>query len=330
MTYIGHHTKNKCGLKLTSFTSHVNGTCLYKGLPLKKRLVKLTVRPFHTDTTNQLGYYMAGLIEGDGSIILRQAEKEKISPKIVFTFGKNEIPMYEKLQKILNTGIIYSEKRGVCRYSITNADAVIKTINLVNGKFRTPKILALYKAIDNLNKWRNANIVKLPLDTSSLDSNGWLAGFIDTDGHFSVKLTGEYVSDDNVTRGRVQCVFSLNQSELNRVTKESNVPFMTQLAHFFQVNLNYKVENSPLFKEPAKKVVFFAQSDRKHYIVTSYLAKFPLMSSNYLNYLSFYQGLSFLGKRLEREEILKIREIKCSLNKSRTYYNWDHLNSFYS
>lgn len=114
---------------------------------------------------------MAGLIEGDGSIILRQGEKEKIYPKIVFTFGKNEIPIYEKLQKILNTRIIYSEKRGVCRYSITNADAVINTINLVNGKFRTAKI-ALYKAIDNLNKWRNANIVKLPLDTSSLDSNG--------------------------------------------------------------------------------------------------------------------------------------------------------------
>ena len=284
MTYIGHHTKNKCGLKLTSFTSHVNATCLSKGLPLKERLVKSIVRTIHTGTTNQLGYYLAGLIEGDGSIILRQGEREKISPKIVFTFGKNEIPMYEKLQKILNTGTIYSEKTGVCRYSITNADAVINTINLVNGKFRTPKILALYKAIDNLNKWRNTNLVKLPLDNSSLDSNAWFAGFIDTDGHFSIKLTGEYGSDETVTRGRVQCVFSLNQIELNRVTKESNVPFMTLLANFFQVNLNYKVENSPLFKEPDKKVVFFAQSDRKHYIITSYLAKFPLMSSKYLNY----------------------------------------------
>ena len=171
MTYSSHHTKNKCGLKLTSFTSHVNGTCLSKRLPLKERLVKLTVRTIHTGTTNQLGYYLAGLMEGDGSIILRQGEREKISPKIVFTFGKKEITMYEKLQKILNTGVIYSEKRGVCRYSITNADEVINIINLVNGKFRTPKILALYKAIDNLNKWRNANIVKLPLDISSLDCN---------------------------------------------------------------------------------------------------------------------------------------------------------------
>ena len=78
----------------------------------------------------------------------------------------------------------------------------------------------------------------MPLDTSSLDSNAWLAGLIDTDGHFSIKLTGEYGSKGTVTRGRVQCVFSINQSELNRVTRESNVPFMTLLANFFQVNLN--------------------------------------------------------------------------------------------
>ncbi|RYE14316.1 MAG: hypothetical protein EOP34_06855 [Rickettsiales bacterium] len=73
--------------------------------------------------------------------------------------------------------------------------------------------------------------------------------------------------------------------------------------------------------EPANTIVFFAQSDRKHYIITSYLTKFPLMSSKYLNYLSFFEGLSFLGKRLTREEILKIRAIKSSMNNSRTYYN---------
>ena len=45
------------------------------------------------------------------------------------------------------------------------------------------------------------------------------------------------------------------------------------------------------------------------------------MSSKYLNYLSFFEGLRFLGKRLTREEILKIRAIKSSMNNSRTYYN---------
>ena len=154
--------------------------------------------------------------------------------------------MYERLQKILNTGSIYEEKRGVCRYSITNAEAVIRMINLVNGKFRTPKVQALYKAIDNLNKWHNANLFKLPLDTSSLGSNAWLAGFIDTDGNFSITLSGSYTSDDTETRGRVRCIFSLNQRapSLNRVTGESNVPFMTKIADFFQVKLYHKLEKS--------------------------------------------------------------------------------------
>lgn len=287
------------------------------------------VRGLYTGTTNQLGYYLAGLIEGDGSIIVRKGEREAIAPIIVFTFSKNEIIMYEKLKEIVSSGYISVEKRGVCRYVITNPDSVIHIINLVNGKFRTPKIHALYKAIDNLNKWRNANLLKLPLDTSSLDSNAWLAGFIDTDGHFSIKLSGCYGSDNLESRGRVQCVFSLNQSELNRVTGESNVPFMTELAQFFKVNLNHKVANSPLFKEPAKTIVFFAQSDSKHYIITSYLTKFPLMSSKYLNSLSFFKGLNYLGKRLTEQEILEIRAIKNSMNNTRTEYNWDHLNNFY-
>ena len=63
-----------------------------------------------SSTQGQLGAYLAGLIEGDGSIILRKGDSEKISPKIVFTFGKNDLPMYERLKKILNTGSIYIEK----------------------------------------------------------------------------------------------------------------------------------------------------------------------------------------------------------------------------
>lgn len=303
---------------------------------------KVNVR-MYSDMSNQLGYYLAGLIEGDGSIILRKGDREKISPKIVFTFSVKELKMYKKLQEILKTGSIHEEKEGVnkyssgaeikkvgvCRYSITNADAVIYVINLVNGKFRTPKISALHKAIDNLNKWRNANLLKLPLDTSSLDSNAWLAGFIDSDGHFSIKLSGCYSSDDSEVRGRVQCVFSINQSELHRVTVESNIPFMTELAEFFQVKLLNITGNYVHFKEPTKSVVFFAQSDRKHYIITSYLTKFPLMTSKHLNYLAFFKGLNYLGKRLTNTEILEVRALKNSMNNKRTEFNWDHLDNFY-
>lgn len=80
MTYIGNHTKNN-KFKLYSIF-----------------ITKGVVRRLHTGTTNQLGYYLAGLIEGDGSILVRKGKRESIAPKIVFTFGKNEIPMCEKLK----------------------------------------------------------------------------------------------------------------------------------------------------------------------------------------------------------------------------------------
>jgi len=45
------------------------------------------------------------------------------------------------------------------------------------------------------------------------------------------------------------------------------------------------------------------------------------MSSKYLNYLSFFKGLNYLGKRLTNEETTEIRTIKNSMNNKRTYYN---------
>jgi hypothetical protein len=46
-------------------------------------------------------------------------------------------------------------------------------------------------------------------------------------------LEGSYGSNNLESRGRVQCVFSINQGELSRITGESNLPFMTELALFF-------------------------------------------------------------------------------------------------
>lgn len=160
-----------------------------------------------------------------------------------------------------------------------------------------------------------------------------MAGFIDTDGTFSIKLEGSYGSDDSEVRGRVKCVFSLNQSALNRITGESNLTFMTDLANFFKVNLNKKVVKCPgpgFIKPSYDALVLFAQSDKKHYLIASYLTKFPLMTSKHLNYLCFYKGLSYLGKRLTPEEILEVRNIKNSMNNKRTEFNWDHLNFFYT
>ncbi len=279
---------------------------------------------------NLLASYLDGLIEGDGSIILRKGKLEKTPPAIIFTFHKNEKPLYEKIKTLLNSGNIYEENRSICRYKITNSIAIINLINLVNGYFRTPKIKVLYSAIDNLNKWHKTNIIKLPLDNSDIGSNAWLAGFTDADGNFSIKLTGSYKSENITERGRIQCVFSINQNEIHKKTNESCVPFMTKLANYFECNLNHRLANNAIFKESSALIVFYVQSDKKHYIVINYFDKYPLMSSKYLNYLCYKEGLSYLSKRLNENEISKIQILKNSMNNKRIYYNWDHLDNFYN
>ena len=45
------------------------------------------------------------------------------------------------------------------------------------------------------------------------------------------------------------------------------------------------------------------------------------MSSKYLNYIDFFKGLNYLGKRLKEQEILEVRAIKNYMNNSRTEFN---------
>jgi hypothetical protein len=73
---------------------------------------------------------------------------------------------------IIGAGGIYKPKMGnTCTYTIAKTDKLIDLINLINGKFRTPKIFCLHKAIDHINLVHSLNIPRLPLDNSNIKSN---------------------------------------------------------------------------------------------------------------------------------------------------------------
>ena len=273
----------------------------------------------------QLGYYLAGLIEGDGNIwtqkTIRSSKGRLNNPQFMFTFGKKEKPLYTCIKEIFNTGAFYDIKStNACRYTISEKYTLINMINLVNGKFRTPKIEYLYKAIDYVNTIHNTNIEKLPLDKSNFLSNPWLSGMTDSDGNFHISLCGAYGLTNSISKGRIICSFTLKQRMIDKSTGLSCVPFMTKLANLFECKINYKGEN---------EIVFVVQANSKHHLVKSYFDKFPLMSSKYLDYLCYLQGLDYLGKHLTSKEIVEIQTIKNSMNNHRIFYNWDHLNNFY-
>ena len=66
---------------------------------------------------------------------------------------------------------------------IRDKKGIIDLISLINGKFRTPKILSLYKLIDWVEASKTYSSLienkfeKLPLDNSKLESNARLSGF---------------------------------------------------------------------------------------------------------------------------------------------------------
>jgi LAGLIDADG DNA endonuclease family protein len=93
---------------------------------------------------------LAGLIEGDGSIIVhdKNTKAKKYRPKIIIVFNLADKPLAEKLSFELKVGKVISKPNaGHVLLQILAKDEVLKIINLINGYMRTPKIEALHRAI---------------------------------------------------------------------------------------------------------------------------------------------------------------------------------------
>lgn len=275
---------------------------------------------------NQLGYYLTGLIEGDGCIWTPKTLRSNNGsgyiwyPRIEITFNIKERPFFEHLKSNLNAGYIKHVKNNTCKYTVADVKKLIEIIHLINGKFRTPKIMSLYKTIDFLNLTRNLNIEKLPLDDSNLDNNSWLSGMIDSDGGFQIGLTGNYKIDGSSNKSQVKRSFALKQRILDKLSGESCIPFMLKIANYLKSRIYYNKDNS---------MHVTITSQYQILLLKFYLDKYPLMTSKYLDYLCFLQSLNYSGRRLTSDEIIEIRIIKSSMNNKRTNFDWNHLNNFY-
>jgi len=121
--------------------------------------------------------YLAGLIEGDGTIMVPKTERSTKGrlnyPSIQITFDLRDFPLAMMIQKELGCGTL-SRTKGVNAYRLTvnNYNGLILLTNILNGYMRTPKIEMLYLLIEYLNKrFINLNIIRKERDISNLKSN---------------------------------------------------------------------------------------------------------------------------------------------------------------
>ena len=284
-----------------------------------------------SDLRRNFSSYLAGLIEGDGTIVVPKTEisaKGKMNyPSIQIVFHLKDLPLALMIQKELKNGSL-SKKKGVSAYILTinNYDGLLLVTSLINGNMRTPKIYALYNLIDWLNlKFEEKNITKKSLNNSSLDSNAWLSGFIEADGQFSVRTTSGK-KQTLPADPRVECKFELSQRQ-NDHNMRSNLNFLEIIANFLFSSVKAVRQNKP---KPEYRVR--TTSLNANLVLETYLETFPLFGSKHLDYKDWIKVLDYFksGQFKHKDNIEKIILIKSCMNDNRTVFIWDHLKKFYN
>jgi hypothetical protein len=90
--------------------------------------------------------YLAGLIEGDGSIIVPGKNINSYNPYFEIVFHIQDLTIAKYIQFKIG-GNIYL-KENYCYLKIKDLKSVLKIIHLINGHMRTPKVEALYRMIE--------------------------------------------------------------------------------------------------------------------------------------------------------------------------------------
>jgi hypothetical protein len=283
-----------------------------------------------------LNSYLAGLIEGDGSIIVplvkRNAANKLQYPCIKIAFHKNDVPLLKVIQQKLGGRVETLPNYSVLIFN--KMDSIYHIATLINGYFRTPKIEALHRLILYLNDTKRYTALEIkPLDLSDLNTNAWLSGYADADGNFNVQIVKRESG-----LPRIQLSFNIESKQLSSkdtTIEQGGASFFNicnKIATFFEVNLYSRTRT--IDNKTFQAYYIRAYSIKSHKIVYSYFEQYPLFSSKYLNYRDWViihqmQATRKVNKRLTEAELLLCNKIKANFNTSRTQFNWDHLKDFY-
>lgn len=265
---------------------------------------------------DNLGYYLAGLLEGDGHISLpslgNTTLNRVLNPRIVFTSHKENLGMYAFIQSELGNIGRFQSSGNAIRYIIGDMKGIIHFINLIHGKLRTPKNKRLNDTIKFINAKYSLSIAESLLDNSNYQDNYWFTGFTEADGHFGIKYVESKEKSETRKRSTPESVslnFRLDQRAYDKPTSSSMEPFMNGLASFLSSNLNrYK---------PAKDIEvlsLYVSSVNNIKFLVDYFNRYPLIG----NKLNDFKKWEIVYNMIISKEHLSIEgrlKIKTLINK---------------
>ena len=279
---------------------------------LKDYKIKNNIKVFKNN--NNLGYYLAGLLEGDGHISLPSLGvttlNRVLNPRIVFTSHINNLGMYAFIQSELgNVGRFQNSSDNVVRYIIGDINGIMLFINLMHGKLRTPKNIRFNDLIKFMNAKYSLNTPESLLDDSNIGSNSWFTGFTESDGHFGIKFIERKPKSDTRKRSVSESVtlrYILNQRLFDKPTSSSMKPFMENLALFLSCNLQTYTNN----KNTEILTVNVSSLNSVKFLI-NYFNKYPLIGDKLNDYKKWEIVYNMFIKKehLTDEGRLKIRSL---------------------
>ena len=293
---------------------------------------------YHSD--NNLGAYLAGLIEGDGYIYvpstLRDSKGRKNAPYIEIAFDIKDLPLFEKIKEILEGGYIVirpNKKSG--RLTIKKKVILLKVINLINGRMRTPKIEAMHRIIQWFNNENSDYDIKpLDIDITPIDQNSWLSGFIEADGNFY--LNWKY-SKKLPNKNIISVIYYLRLQQrqiydrkIDPSIKESYYNIMLKIASFLKTSVIFVKRKRTIFKEN----FYLVRTDKieSKNMIFIYLNKYPLFGYKYFAHANLYMIHNLVIKSDHKTKIGKLQFLKYtnSMKYNSEIHKWEHLNKFYT
>lgn len=329
-------------------------------------IINFTLNSLQTSNqpVKQLGPYLAGLIEGNGTFAIHDPNSivSKYRPMIIVVFKKSDLPLANYLCNLIQCGKVYIKpERGYILWQINDIVSVFKIICIINGYMRTPKNEALQRAINWLNNYiiknKNSNlpnvknilsiiypIVCKPLDNSDIETNAWLAGFTDANGNFSINIHKR----KNRNNTRVQPYFRIEiRQNYHRLStqhsgeregednlQESYYFIMSKLANSLNVNLYSRnrtiISSDTNNKNFYSSFTIMATNEFSLNAVIYYFNKFSLLSSKYLDYKDWLKIIQIKKVNIYTSSYLdQAIIIRKDFNKTRTTFTWDHLENCY-
>ncbi len=281
--------------------------------------------PIGDNLNREFSYYITGLIEGDGTIHVPKSERSVKgslnNPSVQIVFHLKDLPLALLIQKELGHGSISRKKgKNAYIYTVNNLDGLLLLVSILNGNMKTNKIYALHKLIDWYDQYKSIYIEKKKLNTQSMTSNAWLSGFIEADGHFSLRSTesGKYP--------RIECKFELSQTQTDK-NKRDNYLFLQEIALSFDCAVKSTKGDSynPQYRVRTTNL-------KGNLAVVNYLTKYPLFGTKFSDYKDWIKVVKLFNKGPLDPKINMdyVKLIKSGMNDKRTIFVWDHLQNFYN